>query len=183
MATFACPPERSAMGVILAVTGIAIRGQGDLRDIFGDVTGVAIDAAVRSRQRVARLRVMIEAPPCPAVRIVAAPTDRSQAAFMMLVAMAGDASQRRALELQRAMAFLARHHSMTPDQRKSGDVMIEGLYLTPVGLAVTLLAAGAKLPLVPIVLAVTGHAGRRQLVAIEIAGVARIALNLRVRGP
>jgi hypothetical protein len=101
---------------------------------------------------------------------------------MKLVRVAGGASQRRAFEQQRAMAFLARYDRMAPDQRKSSDVVIEGLYLTPTGLAVALLTAVAKLPFVPIILAVTRHTGRRQLVAIEIAGVARIALDLRVRG-
>jgi hypothetical protein len=80
------------------------------------------------------------------------------------------------------MAFLAGYDGMTPDQWKSSDVVIEGLYLTPAGLAVALLAAAAKLAFVPIILAVTRHTGRRQLVAIEIAGVARIAFDFRVRG-
>jgi hypothetical protein len=101
---------------------------------------------------------------------------------MMLVPVAGDANQRRALEQQRAMAFLARHDGVAPDQRKSRDVMIEGRYSAPAGLSVTLLAATAELAFVPVILSVTRHAGRRQLVAIEIACVARIALNLRMRG-
>ena len=100
----------------------------------------------------------------------------------MLVAVAGVAIQRRALELQRAMAFLARHDGVTSDQRKSGDIMIERRRSAPAGLAVTLLAAISKLALVLVVLLVTGHAGRCQLVAIEIPGVTEIALDLRVRG-
>jgi hypothetical protein len=47
---------------------------------------------------------------------------------------------------------------------------------------VTSLAAGTQLALVPIVFPVTGYAGGRQLVAIEIASVARIAFDFRVRG-
>jgi hypothetical protein len=101
----------------------------------------------------------------------------------MLVPVAGGATQRRALEQQRAMAFLAGHDGVAPDQRKSRDVVIEERYSAPVGLSVTLLAATAKLAFVSVILAVTRHTGRRQLVAIEIAGVARIALNLRMRGP
>jgi hypothetical protein len=35
------------MRVVLAVAGVAIRGQGNLCDIFGDMAGVTIEAAVR----------------------------------------------------------------------------------------------------------------------------------------
>jgi hypothetical protein len=101
---------------------------------------------------------------------------------MMLVAVARSAIQRRALEQQRAMAFLARHDGVASDQRKSGDVVIEGLYLTPIDLYVTLLAAATKLAFVPIVLPVTRYAVRCQLVAIEVASMAGIALDLRMRG-
>jgi hypothetical protein len=59
--------------------------------------------------------------------------------------------------------------------------VIEGNYPPPTGLSMTSLAAAAKLALVPIVLAVTRYAGRRELVAIEIAGMACIALDLRMR--
>jgi hypothetical protein len=71
---------------------------------------------------------------------------------------------------------------VAPDQRKSRDVVIEGRYSAPAGRSVTLLAAIAELAVVPVVLSVTRHAGRRQLVAIEIACVAGIALDLGVRG-
>ena len=113
------------MRVVLAVAGIAIRGQRNLCDIFGDVAGVAIEAAVGPGQRVPRLRVVIKAPPLPTVRVVAERTVRPQAACMKLVRMAGGASQRRAFEQQRAMAFLAGYDRMAPDQRKSSDVVIE----------------------------------------------------------
>jgi len=170
------------MHVVLAVTRVAVLGQRDHGDVFDDVTGVAIEAAMRPGQREVRLRVVIEAPPGPTVRVVAEPAVRPQTAFMMPVAVAGGADQRCALEQQRAVTFLARHHGVAPDQRKSRDIVIEGRDSAPIGLAVTLLAAAAEPALVPIILSVTGHAGRRQLVAIEIAGVARIALDLRVRG-
>jgi hypothetical protein len=171
------------MSVVLAVTCIAIRGQSDLGDILGNVAGWAIEAAVRARQWVTRLHIVIKAPPLPTVRVVAERTIRPQAARMKLIRMAGSASQRRAFEQQRAMAFLARYDHMASEQRKSSDVVIEGLYSTPAGLAVALLAAAAKLPFVSIILPVARHAGRRQLVAIEIAGMARIALDLRMRVP
>jgi hypothetical protein len=99
----------------------------------------------------------------------------------MLVVVAGRANERCVLEQQRAMAFLARHDGVTPDQRKSGDIVVEGCYAAPAGLPVTLLAPAPEPAFVPIVLAVTRHAGRCQLVAIEIACVASIALDLRMR--
>jgi hypothetical protein len=99
---------------------------------------------------------------------------------MMPIAVAGFAIQRRALELLRAMAFLARHDGMAPDQRKSSDVVIEGRS-APAGLPMTLLAATAKPAFVPVILLVTRHASGRQLVAIEIAGMTRVALDLRMR--
>jgi len=58
--------------------------------------------------------------------------------------------------------------------------VIEGNYPSPTGLSVTSLTAAAKLALVPIIFPVTGYAGRRELVTIEIAGMARITLDLRM---
>ena len=58
--------------------------------------------------------------------------------------------------------------------------MVERGYAAPTGLIVTLLATAAKLALVMIVLLVTRYAGRRQLVAIEVAGVACIAFDFGV---
>jgi hypothetical protein len=144
------------------------------------VAGVTIEAAVRPCQRVARLRIVIKAPPRPAIRIVAERTIRAEATLMVLVAMAGGAIQRRTLESRRAVAFLARHDRMTPDQRKSREVVIEGGQAAPIVLAMTSLAAIAELTVVPVVLAVTGYAGRPQLVAIEVARMACVALHLRV---
>jgi len=101
---------------------------------------------------------------------------------MMLVRMAGDASQCRILERQRPMTFLTGHDGVPTDQRKTRQVVIEGNYAAPARLSVALLAAAAELTFVPVILAVAGHTGRRQLVAIEIAGVAGVALDVRMRG-
>jgi hypothetical protein len=171
------------MRIVLAVAGVAIRGQRNLGDVLGDVAGLAIDAAVRPGQRIACLRVVIEAPSCPTVRIVAERAIRSEPAFMMPVAVAGGASQRRTFEQQRPMTFFAGYDGVTTDQGKSSDVVIERRHLAPVGFSVALLAAGAELPFVAVVFAVAGYAGRRQLVAIKIAGVAGVALDCRVRRP
>jgi len=168
------------MRVILTMTRVAIGRQRDLGDIFDSVARVAIEIAVCPGQRVPRLRVVIKAPPRPAIRIVTERAIRAEAAFMVLIAMAGCAVQRRAFECRRTVAFLARHDSVASDQRKSRNVVIEGRHTTPIVLGVTSLATIAKLTIVPIVLTVTRYAGRPQLIAIEIAGMARVALDLRV---
>jgi hypothetical protein len=69
---------------------------------------------------------------------------------------------------------------MASNQRKSSDVMIEGRCATPIVLAMTSLATRAELAVVPVVLPVTRYACRCELVAIEVAGVASIARDLRV---
>src|SRR5260370_4380874 len=81
------------------------------------------------------------------------------------------------------MAFLACHDGVVCDQRKSRYVMIEGCYVAPIVLAMASLAANAKLTVVRIVGAMAGHTCRRQLVAIEITGVARIAFDFCMGGP
>jgi hypothetical protein len=115
VAALACLSERAVVHVVLAVTSIAIHGQSDFGNIFGNVAGVAIETAVRPRQWVTRLRVVIKAPPRPTIRIVAERTIRTQATLMMLVAVTRRTIQRRTLEQQRAMAFLASHHGVAPD--------------------------------------------------------------------
>lgn len=135
---------------------------------------------MRSVERIASLRIVIEAPTCPTVRIVAKRTIAREAALVIPVLVTTRTGAGRVLERGRAMAFLARQNGMTPDQRESGEVVIEGHFLTPARFPVALLAAAAELSFVGIVLLVTGHAARRQLVAIEIAGVTGIAFDLGV---
>jgi len=98
MAALACLSERTAMRIIPAVARIAIRGQGDLGHVLGNVAGVAIKASVRSCQRVTGLRIVIKAPSRPSIWVVALRAIRPEASFMMLVAVAGGAIPRRALE-------------------------------------------------------------------------------------
>lgn len=77
------------------------------------------------------------------------------------------------------MALFARHDGVASDQRKSSNIVIKGRF-APAGLRVTLLAATAQPAFVSIILLVAGHASSRQLVAIEIPRMARIALDPRV---
>jgi hypothetical protein len=59
------------MRIVLLVTRIAVRRQRNLGNVLRDVAGMAIDAAVCPGQRVACLRVVIEAPSRPTIRVVA----------------------------------------------------------------------------------------------------------------
>jgi hypothetical protein len=149
--------------------------------MLGDVAGLAVETAMGTGQRVARLRVVIKAPAFPTIRIVTRPAVWPQAPLMMLIAVAGVAVQQRAFEHQRAMALLASDHGMASNQRKSSDVVVEGRYTTPTGLSVALLAATAKAAVMPIILLVARHASGCQFVAIEVSCVAGIAFDLRMR--
>ena len=169
------------MRIVLTVARIAIRRRHDFRDISGNVAGVAIKVAVRARQRVPSLGVVIETPPLPTIRVMADRTVRTQATFVMFIRVTVGAIKRRILVRRRSMALFARYDRVASDQRKSSEVVIERGCSAPTDLSMTFLAFGAQLSLVAIILPVTGNARRRQLVAVEIAGVAGIALNLRMR--
>ena len=78
------------------------------------------------------------------------------------------------------MARLARHRCVQTNQRKARHVMIEHDFLPPVGFGVASFAARPKLALMRVVGFMTGDAGCGKLVAIEIALVAGIALDLLV---
>ena len=71
VAPLAGPTECATMHVVLPVTPIAVRRQHNLGNVLDNVAGVAIDAAVCPCQRVVRLRVVIEAPSRPTIRVVA----------------------------------------------------------------------------------------------------------------
>jgi hypothetical protein len=62
VAPFAGSPVRSVMYVIPLVARIAVSGQRDFRNVLCDVAGVAIETAVRPRQGIVCLCVMIKAP-------------------------------------------------------------------------------------------------------------------------
>ena len=171
------------MYVILLMARVAIRCQRDLGDVLGNVAGMAIEAPVCPCEQVACLRVMIKAPSRPTIRVVTERAIGPQAPLVMLVPVAGGARQRRILEPRRTVAFLARRDGVPSDQRKSRDIVIEERYAAPIVLTVTPLATSAELTVMPIILAVAGDAGCRELVAIKIARVAGIALEFGVCGP
>jgi 23S rRNA-/tRNA-specific pseudouridylate synthase len=86
------------MHVVLLVTPIAVRRQRNFGNVLDNVAGVAIDAAVGSRQRKTRLRVVIKAPSRPPIRVMAERTICPHAPLMVLVPVAGRTHQRRILK-------------------------------------------------------------------------------------
>jgi hypothetical protein len=136
------------------------------------VAGVAVEIAMRARQRIFCLDVVVEAPPLPADGVMAKPATRTKATLVMVVAMTCDASGRRILEIRRSVTPLASHLGVLSGKREFGQVMIERRRSPPGDLRMTLLAFGTELSFVPVVFLVTGDAGRRQFIAIEITCMA-----------
>jgi len=165
--------------VPVVATSAGARDRNLARDL-DRVAGVAIEASMRPIKSEFGLRVVIKTPAHPAIRVVAQRTIARQAAFMVLILVAARACARGLLEGGGAVAFLAGDDGVTADERESRDVVIEGHLPAPAGFLVALLAAGAELGFVGVILLVAGDAGRRELVAIEIAGVTGIAFDLRV---
>lgn len=63
------------------------------------MAGVAVETAMRARQRVFCLDVVVEAPLLPADGVVAEPAAWTEATFVMVVAVTRDAIRRRVLEV------------------------------------------------------------------------------------
>ena len=78
------------------------------------------------------------------------------------------------------MALLARNDGVFSKKRKMREIVIVGDLLAPSVFIVALLAVLAQLALMCIVLLVAGDAGGSELVVIEIAGVASLALQGRM---
>lgn len=95
------------------------------------MAGVAIEIAVSASQRVFRLRIVVKAPLFPADGIVTEPTIWAQTTFVVPVAVATSAIQRRTPEIRRSMATFACNDSVPPDQREPREVMIERGRSTP----------------------------------------------------
>ncbi len=162
------------------MTREAIRRRHHLRHILRDVAGLAVEIAVRTGQRVFCPGVVLKAPLLPIKGIMAEAAIRPEAPFVMLVAVTFHTFQRGLLEFRRTMTRFAANVRMAADQWKSRDIVIDRYRLMPRDLGVTIFAFDAELSFVPIVLPVARYARGRQLVAIKIAAVAGVALDLRM---
>ena len=85
MAPFAETSERSTVNVILAMAGRARLRQADRLLDYVRVARTARHVPMRAGQRVVRLRVMIEAPERPTVRVVAFAAFRAEASGVGIV--------------------------------------------------------------------------------------------------
>lgn len=151
----AAPPKRAAMRVVAAVAAKARGGSRDFRGVFGGMTGVALQSLVRASQRKLGFLVMVKAPKCEAVGVVAARAIGAQPALVALVLVTGFARPRRILVGPRPMTFLAGDCCMQPNQRELGQVMIKSDLRAPAGFSVAGLAFRPELALMRIVFLVT----------------------------
>jgi hypothetical protein len=78
------------------------------------------------------------------------------------------------------VAFLARNDGVFSEKRKMREIVIVGDLLPPSRFVVALLAIGAELALMRVVLLVAGYAGSPGLVTVKIAGVAGFAAHARM---
>ena len=99
---------------------------------------------------------------------------------MVGILVASAAGPLRILEGLALVAGLARDRSMQTDEREPRQVVVECDLLPPVRFVVTGFALGTELAFMGIVLLVAGGAIQRELVTVEIAGVAGVAKNLSV---
>src|SRR5581483_3679839 len=168
------------MSIIPAVAVVAARRRAHRDDIGLPVARLALKSPVGTGQGIACLLIVIEPPAGPTVGIVAGRAGAAEPAAVVRILVTGDARARGILERLRSMAFLAGYHGVQSYQRKPRQIMVESDFLAPAGFLVALRAVGAQLALVSIILAVTGHARRRQFVSIEVAGVTALAGDIGV---
>lgn len=165
--------------IVLLVAAHAARRQHRLPGHGNLVAGIAIEPAVSAIQTETGAGLMIEVPQLPAARVVAAFALRAQAPLVhILLVMARDAFGLGVPELLRQMALLARHHDVSPRQRKTRAPVIEGGALPVIG-AVTGLALLALLALVHVILAVARETCRRGVLVLLVL-VAAVAFHLAV---
>mgnify|MGYP007100013965 FL=1 len=152
------------MMILRLVTPVAVTRQIDLGDVFLCVAGMAAGRRMPASQGEPRLLCMVELPALPPGRIVATRTISTQPARVDVARLvASDACLGDHLVILVMMAQFALGARMTAQQRKLRQPMIEDDAALPpfVGLLVTALALLAVLPLVRIVLGMTGGALRR----------------------
>lgn len=140
---------------------------------------------MRAGQWVVRLRVMVEAPESPTVRVVTFAAFRAEASGVCIVGpVTRYAVQSRVLVGGIEMAFLARRRGVQTDQRKAGQVVIEEDFSAPSIFIVALRAFPAFLPFVHVVAVVAGDTGRRKFLPLGIRTlVTPLAKNLGVLAP
>jgi hypothetical protein len=98
VAALACAAERAKVHVVLLVARVAVLAEHDLRHVLRGVASMARETAVGAGQRELRLRVVIEAPQLPCVRVVAQRAIGPEPSLMMFVPVARRAGKPGILE-------------------------------------------------------------------------------------
>jgi len=173
--------ELASMNVIAPMTCNAGRSQ--WRDLFARdlVAGDARRITVRPiEHKLGPLRV-IEVPDLPVASVMTRRTiDAEHSLVLVLFLVAPDALPLRILVSRCRVTGLAFDAGMASEQWKARLVVVKANRPLPVRSVVALLALPPQLLTVLVVLLVTCVAVRRELVAVQMPGVASRALRLRV---
>ena len=138
----------------------------------------AAQPLMRTGQRKMGLGCVVELPIAPTVRVVAGNALFAQVLLVhVLGTVTTDAFVGRLAECPRRMAFLAGNADMQADQRKTGEVMVELHLVSPASLVVAMLAVAAERTLVHVVNGMAAGAFLRQLLLLEDARVAGMAIE------
>lgn len=145
---------------------------------------MAVPAAqplMRTGQWKMGLGCVVELPVAPSVRVVTGTAFPTQVFLVhVLGTVTADAFVGRLAECPRRMAFLAGNADMQADQRKTGEVMVELHLVAPASLVVAMLAVAAERTLVHVVNGMTAGAFLRNLLLLENARVAGMAIKRRM---
>lgn len=174
---FAVAPERTTMRVICAMAGVAGGGGRYLGRPLDGVTRVALQTFVGAGQRILGFLVVIEAPERKTVGVMAPPARGPQTSFMRFIFVATLTGARRILVGLCPVALFAWYCGMQPNQREPRQIVIKGDLFAPSGFRVAGLTFAAKLTLMRVILFVTRDTCHGQLLLVEIALVAGIALD------
>lgn len=181
MTTAAIGTEAAAMHVVADVTAATILGQPDRTVHRLHVAARAGEPLVTTSQGKIGLRVVVELPALPAVRVVALPASGAERPAVGVVgSMTRDALTIRTAKDVPGVTIAARRHGMQTEQRKARQLVIEAQVGGPRALVVTPAAVLALTSIVHIVLGVARDACRAKLLFVGRPGVATRAINLLV---
>lgn len=154
--------EAAGMNVIAVMTRVAFLGKFEVLFHACGVAVMAVQFCVLANQFEFRLRVVVEDPEFPAIRVVAVCASGAQFSLVFVVGLvAGMAVRLCVLEVSRQMAFLAGRYRMDPDEREMRNVVIEHDTLVPRCIVMTLVTEFSLLFLVHVILFVAVEARGR----------------------
>ena len=183
MATLAFATEAAVVHVVNVVTVDASAGQTDFSVRRLLVAGKTIETLVAAVQLEMGAPVVVEVPRLPVARVVAGSAVGAESLLVLVVRLvAGVAVGLGVLERRCEVALLALDFGVLAEQRKARQAVVEARFL-PALLVVAGLAFLAFLAFVLVVLEMTGDAFGFELVAVQVAGVAGLALGLGVLAP